>query len=51
MKVSFHFSSQAGLTTHFHPGINVKNIHYYSVELYKTLEAETGQVGDIDWQV
>ncbi|ELU05418.1 hypothetical protein CAPTEDRAFT_159052 [Capitella teleta] len=33
----------AGLTTYYHPGINVKNIHYYSLNLYKQLEAETGQ--------
>ncbi|CAH1789183.1 unnamed protein product [Owenia fusiformis] len=33
----------AGLTTYYHPGINVKNIHYYSLKLYEQLEAETGQ--------
>ncbi|XP_064618508.1 dimethylglycine dehydrogenase, mitochondrial-like [Lineus longissimus] len=33
----------AGLTTYFHPGIRVKNLHYYSLELYKKLEEETGQ--------
>ncbi|XP_051794913.1 LOW QUALITY PROTEIN: dimethylglycine dehydrogenase, mitochondrial [Acanthochromis polyacanthus] len=33
----------AGLTTSYHPGINVKKIHYDSLKLYKTLEAETGQ--------
>ena len=37
---------QAGLTTYFHPGINVKNLHYYSLQLYDTLEEETGQVRD-----
>ncbi|XP_072038740.1 dimethylglycine dehydrogenase, mitochondrial-like [Amphiura filiformis] len=33
----------AGLTTYYHPGINVKNIHYYSIKLFEQLEAETGQ--------
>ncbi|XP_038068616.1 dimethylglycine dehydrogenase, mitochondrial-like [Patiria miniata] len=33
----------AGLTTYFHPGINLRNIHYYSVKLFEQLEAETGQ--------
>uniref|UniRef100_UPI0037E72A67 dimethylglycine dehydrogenase, mitochondrial n=1 Tax=Semicossyphus pulcher TaxID=241346 RepID=UPI0037E72A67 len=33
----------AGLTTYYHPGINVKKIHYDSIKLYETLEAETGQ--------
>ncbi|XP_074651431.1 dimethylglycine dehydrogenase, mitochondrial-like [Tubulanus polymorphus] len=33
----------AGGTTYFHPGINMKNIHYYSLNLYKKLEKETGQ--------
>ncbi|XP_059500806.1 dimethylglycine dehydrogenase, mitochondrial isoform X2 [Stegostoma tigrinum] len=33
----------AGLTTYFHPGINLKKIHYYSIKLYETLEEETGQ--------
>ncbi|MEE6458505.1 hypothetical protein FKM82_000312 [Ascaphus truei] len=33
----------AGLTTYFHPGINVKKIHYYSIKLYEDLEEETGQ--------
>jgi len=33
----------AGLTTYYHPGINVKQLHYYSLNLYKTLEEETGQ--------
>lgn len=33
----------AGLTTSFHPGINVKKIHWYSLNLYSMLEAETGQ--------
>lgn len=35
---------QAGLTTYYHPGINVKKVHYDSIKLYETLEAETGQV-------
>ena len=35
---------QAGLTTYFHPGINLKHIHYYSLQLYSQLEEETGQV-------
>lgn len=35
---------QAGLTTYYHPGINLKKVHYYSIKLYEQLEAETGQV-------
>ncbi|KAL7854244.1 hypothetical protein AOLI_G00210880 [Acnodon oligacanthus] len=34
----------AGLTTYYHPGINLKKIHYHSIKLYEQLEAETGQV-------
>ncbi|XP_061873710.1 dimethylglycine dehydrogenase, mitochondrial [Colius striatus] len=33
----------AGLTTYFHPGINLKKIHFYSIRLYEKLEEETGQ--------
>lgn len=33
----------AGLTTYYHPGINVKRIHHDSLKLYERLEAETGQ--------
>lgn len=33
----------AGLTTYFNPGINAKNLHYYSIKLFETLEEETGQ--------
>uniref|UniRef100_A0A673B321 Dimethylglycine dehydrogenase n=1 Tax=Sphaeramia orbicularis TaxID=375764 RepID=A0A673B321_9TELE len=33
----------AGLTTYYHPGINLKQVHYDSIKLYETLEAETGQ--------
>lgn len=33
----------AGLTTYFNPGINVKHLHYYSIQLYSKLEEETGQ--------
>ncbi|XP_034955456.1 dimethylglycine dehydrogenase, mitochondrial isoform X2 [Zootoca vivipara] len=33
----------AGLTTYFHPGINLKKIHHYSIKLYEQLEDETGQ--------
>ncbi|CAN9504354.1 unnamed protein product [Ophioblennius macclurei] len=33
----------AGLTTYYHPGINLKRVHYDSIKLYETLEAETGQ--------
>ena len=40
----FIYWPQAGLTTTFHPGINVKRIHWYSLNLYSMLEAETGQV-------
>lgn len=35
---------KAGLTTYFHPGINLKKIHYASIKLYEKLEEETGQV-------
>lgn len=30
--------------TLYNPGINVKKIHYYSINLYSQLEAETEQV-------
>ncbi|KAK0140890.1 Dimethylglycine dehydrogenase, mitochondrial [Merluccius polli] len=33
----------AGLTTYYHPGINLKKVHYNSIKLYENLEAETGQ--------
>ncbi|XP_018427423.1 PREDICTED: dimethylglycine dehydrogenase, mitochondrial [Nanorana parkeri] len=33
----------AGLTAYFHPGINLKKIHYHSIKLYEDLEEETGQ--------
>ncbi len=33
----------AGLTTTYHPGINVKRLHWYSMNLYPKLERETGQ--------
>uniref|UniRef100_A0A8C6L049 Dimethylglycine dehydrogenase, mitochondrial n=1 Tax=Nothobranchius furzeri TaxID=105023 RepID=A0A8C6L049_NOTFU len=33
----------AGLTTYYHPGINLKRVHYDSIKLYESLEAETGQ--------
>ncbi|XP_066273140.1 dimethylglycine dehydrogenase, mitochondrial-like [Branchiostoma lanceolatum] len=33
----------AGLTALYHPGINVKNLHYYSIWLFNELEKETGQ--------
>jgi len=32
-----------GLTTNFHPGINIKRLHWYSMNLYSQLEKETGQ--------
>jgi len=38
------FVFQAGLTTYYHPGINIKKVHYDSLKLYEKLEAETGQV-------
>lgn len=38
---------KAGLTTYFHPGINLKKIHYDSIKLYEKLEEETGQVGPL----
>ncbi|XP_078718033.1 LOW QUALITY PROTEIN: dimethylglycine dehydrogenase, mitochondrial [Lampetra fluviatilis] len=33
----------AGLTTYFHPGINLKKIHHDSIKLYEQLERDTGQ--------
>ncbi|XP_030209851.1 dimethylglycine dehydrogenase, mitochondrial [Gadus morhua] len=33
----------AGLTAYYHPGINLKKVHYNSIKLYETLEEETGQ--------
>ena len=33
----------AGLLTLFHPGINIKQLHWYSMNFYTQLEAETGQ--------
>ncbi|CAH3156069.1 unnamed protein product [Porites lobata] len=33
----------AGLTTYFNPGINVKRIHYDSIQLFYNLKEETGQ--------
>ncbi|NXP34975.1 M2GD protein, partial [Leiothrix lutea] len=42
----------AGLTTYFHPGINLKKIHAYSIKLYEKLEEETGQVIPLNlWNV
>lgn len=38
------FVFQAGLTTYYHPGINLKKVHFDSIKLYEKLEAETGQV-------
>ena len=35
---------KAGLTTTFNAGINMKKVHYYSVNLFAQLEEETGQV-------
>uniref|UniRef100_A0A8D0ZPI7 Dimethylglycine dehydrogenase, mitochondrial n=1 Tax=Sus scrofa TaxID=9823 RepID=A0A8D0ZPI7_PIG len=40
----FLLTLKAGLTTYFHPGINLKKIHYDSIKLYEKLEEETGQV-------
>lgn len=40
----FLLNMKAGLVTLYHPGINLKKIHYYSVNLYSQLEAETDQV-------
>ncbi|GAB5566988.1 dimethylglycine dehydrogenase [Prionailurus iriomotensis] len=37
---------KAGLTTYFHPGINLKKIHYASIKLYEKLEEETGQISE-----
>jgi dimethylglycine dehydrogenase len=33
----------AGLVTLYHPGINVKNLHWQSLNFYTQLERETGQ--------
>ncbi|GIY75438.1 dimethylglycine dehydrogenase, mitochondrial [Caerostris darwini] len=33
----------AGLTALYHPGINMKKLHYDSINLFSQLEAETGQ--------
>ena len=33
----------AGLTTTYHPGINVKRLHWHSMNFYPQLEKETGQ--------
>ncbi|XP_067007200.2 dimethylglycine dehydrogenase, mitochondrial [Anabrus simplex] len=33
----------AGLTALYHPTPNLKHLHYYSINLYSQLEAETGQ--------
>lgn len=33
----------AGLAAFYHPGINLKNIHHDSINLYSQLESETGQ--------
>ncbi|XP_065187932.1 dimethylglycine dehydrogenase, mitochondrial-like [Sycon ciliatum] len=33
----------AGLTTTFHPGVNMRRVHYDSLTLYTQLEKETGQ--------
>ena len=35
---------QAGLTTYYHPGINMRKIHFDSIRLFETIEAETDQV-------
>jgi dimethylglycine dehydrogenase len=33
----------AGLVTLYHPGINVKRLHWHSINFYAQLERETGQ--------
>ena len=33
----------AGLTTYYHPGINMRKLHYESIQLFKKIERETGQ--------
>ena len=35
---------QAGMTTHYHPVIGAKRVHYNSVKIYQELEKETGKV-------
>ena len=37
-----HVSVQAGLTAYYHPGINLKKVHYNSIKLYETLEEDAG---------
>lgn len=46
-----YFLFEAGLTTYFHPGINLKKIHAYSIKLYEKLEEETGQVIPLAFEV
>lgn len=46
-----YFLFEAGLTTYFHPGINLKKIHAYSIKLYEKLEEETGQVIPLTFEV
>ena len=33
----------AGLITLYHPGINLKNLHWHSINFYAQIEKETGQ--------
>ena len=34
----------AGLATYYNPGVNMKNIHHYSLKFWAQLEEEIGQV-------
>ena len=34
----------AGLATYYNPGVNMKNIHHYSLKFWSQLEKEIGQV-------
>ena len=42
--IAYYTYLQAGLTTYYHPSVNVKWFHYYSMQLYQKLAALTGQV-------
>uniref|UniRef100_A0AAZ3QLD9 Dimethylglycine dehydrogenase n=1 Tax=Oncorhynchus tshawytscha TaxID=74940 RepID=A0AAZ3QLD9_ONCTS len=37
----------AGLTTYYHPGINLKKVHYHSINLYESLPVGSHQPGSI----
>ena len=37
----------AGLATYYNPGVNMKNIHHYSLKFWNQLEMEIGQVREM----